>query len=74
MADVDDANAKPVERQPRRWKLKLTRDAVIFAVGVGGIIHETLFTQSDRPTLLILFAAMIGLPAFLRFDENRGGR
>jgi hypothetical protein len=40
-------------------------------VGLVGIAHETFFTHEDRPTLLILFAAMIGLPAFLRLDERR---
>lgn len=29
-----------------------------------------LFTSLDRPALLVLFAAMMGLPAFLRSDER----
>jgi hypothetical protein len=60
---------KPVRR--KRWKIRLTRDLTIFLVGLGGIVHEAFFTHEDRPTLLILFAAMIGLPAFLRLDEKR---
>lgn len=35
--------------------------------------YETLFTNVDRPTLLLLFAAMMGLPAFLRSDEKGKG-
>lgn len=62
--------SKKRRRHPR-WKFRLTRDAVIFIVGLIGIIHEAFFTSGDRPTLLILFAAMIGLPAFLRLDERR---
>ena len=41
------------------------RSAFLFALGTLGIAHETLLSNIDRPSLLILFAAMIGLPAFL---------
>ena len=41
------------------------RDVLLFVTGLGGVAHETLLTATDRPTLLILFAAMMGLPAFL---------
>lgn len=34
-----------------------------------GVAHETLLQHSERPTLLILFAAMMGLPAFLTSTE-----
>lgn len=59
----------------RRWvrsgKLKLTRDSILFISGLVGIGYETMFTHQDRPSLLFLFGAMIGLPAFLRTDEKR---
>lgn len=45
-----------------------TRNAILFLGGLVGVIHETLFSHTDRPTLLILFAAMMGLPAFLGRD------
>jgi uncharacterized membrane protein len=48
----------------------LVRDVALFLCGVAGIAYETVFTQVDRPTLLLLFAAMVGLPAFLRTDEK----
>jgi hypothetical protein len=35
-----------------------------------GIAYETLRNGAERPTLLLLFAAMVGLPAFLRGDES----
>ena len=57
-----------------RWrvpKLRVTRDTVLFLSGLGGIVHETFFTKLDRPDLLVLFMAMVGLPAFLRQDEYR---
>jgi hypothetical protein len=62
---------RPKKARRKRWRVKLTRDFTIFLVGLGGIVHETFFEEQDRPTLLILFAAMIGLPAFLRLDEKR---
>jgi hypothetical protein len=53
----------------RRRRGQAVRDSIIFGVGIAGIIYETVFQQVDRPTLLVLFAAMVGLPAFLRGDE-----
>lgn len=51
-----------------RWPW--VRDAVLFIGGAGGVVHETLLSKTDRPTLLILFAAMMGLPAFLRPEKD----
>jgi hypothetical protein len=61
------------QKRDRKWRRKLTRDGVVFAIGVVGIIHEIFFSTTDRPTLIILFAAMIGLPAFLHIDERGRG-
>jgi len=44
---------------------------VLFVAGLLGIVYETVFDSADRPSLLILFAGMIGLPAFLNLDERR---
>lgn len=52
-------------------RLKVTRSAILFVVGLAGILYETLAEHADRPTLLLLFAAMVGLPAFLRIDEKQ---
>lgn len=46
------------------------RDMLLFLGGLSGVFHETVLTHTERPTLLILFAAMMGLPAFLRSDES----
>lgn len=54
-----------------RYLNPAVRDAVLFVVGLAGIIYVTLTNGGDRPTLLVLFGAMIGLPAFLRTDEAR---
>lgn len=47
------------------------RDCALFLGGLAGVAFETLVTEGERPTLLILFAAMMGLPAFIRSDEAR---
>lgn len=50
----------------QRWPA--LRDILLFFGGMGGVFHETVLAVGERPTLLILFAAMMGLPAFLRMD------
>lgn len=50
----------------------ITRDSVLFVVGLGGIVHEAFVRTGDtRPEFLMLFAAMVGLPVALRRDEGR---
>lgn len=58
---------------PRRPKppWPFVRDVVLFVAGLGGIGYEAL-SGLERPTLLLLYAAMVGLPAFLRADERNG--
>lgn len=58
----------------KKRHLQFTRDGVLFVTGLMGIGYETLIEKIDRPTLLILFGGMIGLPAFLKKDtEHREG-
>jgi hypothetical protein len=47
------------------------RDVILFFAGLSGVAYETVGEHADRPTLLLLFGAMMGLPAFLRADERR---
>lgn len=47
-----------------------SRDIILFIAGLAGVCHETLIAVAERPTLLILFAAMMGLPAFLHKDDD----
>lgn len=51
--------------------IKIGRNTVLLIVGLLGVAHETLVNNTDRPTLLLLFAAMIGLPAFINQDEKK---
>ena len=48
---------------PNQWRA--ARDVSLFVIGLVGVIHEAFFTPYDRPGLLFLFSAMMGLPAVL---------
>jgi hypothetical protein len=58
----------PSDRFLKQWPA--IRDVLLFSGGLLGVAHETLLSSTDRPTLLLLFAAMMGLPAFLRQDSK----
>lgn len=65
---------EPEEERPGRQKkirYKYTRDGVLFFSGLGGVAHETFFSHTERPILLGVFMTMMGLPFFIRIDENR---
>jgi len=46
------------------------RKDILFVAGLIGIAYEA-YSGSERATLLLLYAAMIGLPLVLRADEAR---
>lgn len=47
----------------------------MFVVGLLLTVNEAVFrTGPERPSLLVLFAAMMGLPFVLRADEMRRGK
>jgi hypothetical protein len=57
-------------RWPRRPAVTTLFSWTTRLVGLGGVVHE-LLTGVDRPALLALLAAMIGLPDALRVDRDR---
>lgn len=57
------------EAEARVW-LRLARDVVSFAVGIGGIIYLLVTSGTKEPTFLIIFAAMVGAPLTLRADSR----
>jgi hypothetical protein len=70
------AQSERTSKSFKEWifQVHVTRDLVLFIVGLGGIVHEVFFWHGpERTTYLILFAAMIGLPAFLGMDQRRSG-
>lgn len=68
MSETEDLPAAVVARR----RFRITRDGILFVTGLAGIIYETVIHHGENPTLLILFGAMCGLPAFLRSDELLG--
>ena len=59
----------------RRRSLSGWRDAVLFLTGLALIVHEAVIrTGPERPTFLLLFGGMVGLPAFLRADDKRAAQ
>lgn len=56
-------------RQGTDWAA--ARQGALFLGGLLGVAHETLIYNGERPALLFLFAAMMGLAAFLR-TNGRG--
>lgn len=51
--------------------IKVVRDLAIFVLGSYGFIHELTRSGSERPQILIMSAAMMGLPLIIRGDEKR---
>lgn len=47
------------------------RNFTLFMSGLLGVAHETLLTTTDRPSLIVAFSAMMGLPAVLGKDEKK---
>lgn len=66
------------QEEVRRRLPRITRDTLMFSVGLIGVVHETAAiwvadqTFGERPVLLGVFVAMMGLPAFLHLDEKKG--
>lgn len=69
--------AKEAQVARRRWWAGVTRDLVLFTVGLALFIFEAAIRQGDpRESILFMEAGMMGLPAILRADElrRRNGR
>lgn len=61
----------------RRWQL--IRDIILFFSGLAGVAYQLLAAKTVEPSLTVVFAAMMGLPAALWGDDVRkkkipGGR
>lgn len=52
--------------------VKVTRDIAIFILGGVAFVHELTSSTTERPQILIMSAAMMGLPLIIRGDEKRG--
>jgi hypothetical protein len=54
------------------WKIisTINRRSVMFAVGATGFLHELLLGDLERPFLLALCGALMGLPFVLSADQK----
>lgn len=50
----------------RPLPVKITRDLVLYCLGLAIIVNEVWFMHDVRPYILILASALVGLPVFLR--------
>lgn len=50
--------------------MKQWQRLVSFAVGIAGIIYETVAVDNDRPYLLAVFMIMMGLPVAIGWDKK----
>ena len=46
------------------------RSTILFFFALGGITWETVVEKTERPTLLILFGMMAGLPIFINAEDR----
>lgn len=42
----------------------------MFVMGLSGFAHEVLIRGPERPTLLLACLALMGVPFFMRKDED----
>lgn len=49
------------------------RDVLTAGLGAAGIVHETVLAETERPTLLIVFAGLLGLPLVFR-ETDKGAK
>jgi hypothetical protein len=65
------------DRLPITWRVAaavFSWNTVLRVAGLCGVVNEAWFKEVDRPTLLLLFAAMMGLPSFLPKQLGGGGK
>ncbi len=49
---------------------RFTRDALMFTIGAIGFFHELIVSQAERPFILALSGALMGLPFVLSADSK----
>lgn len=52
----------------------VNRSTIMFTAGLFGFLHELILGQAERPYLLALCGAMMGLPFVLAADRRFGER
>jgi hypothetical protein len=52
-------------------RLRLYRSVALFVAGLLGTGYEVVVNHVERPSVLVLLAGMMGLPAFFERDADR---
>lgn len=60
---ADDATPSPLDRI---WWVAPARDGLLFVGGLVGFMFVLLTPELRDPSILVLLAGMMGLPAFLQ--------
>lgn len=47
----------------------LTRDNLTYLIGAAGLLWETVVEEGERPTLVLVFGALLGLPVWAAVDR-----
>lgn len=64
-----DVVAPPEPAPAGRRRRQITRDTVLFAAGLGLTIYEAVIRHGEpRPSLLVVYVGMMGLPAVFQAD------
>lgn len=64
----------PVVSEGRPWNpSRSSSSAYVFIVGASGLLYETVWRTSERPTMIALFSAVIGLPLLHGKPTDSGG-
>lgn len=60
-------------RSEDNWEIWNTRirDAILFIVGILGIINELFIMNEPRSSALLFLGSLVGLPFVLNADERR---
>ncbi len=60
------------ERSFARWDKRI-RDALLFSVGLAGVINELWIQPEPRIYSLVFLGSILGIPFVLHADEKRRG-
>jgi hypothetical protein len=60
----------------KRWNVRIQRNTVLGVLGATGFLHEVFLNKAvgEHPTLLLVSAALLGVPVWLSVDERRQDR
>lgn len=59
------------DKETADFIVKLVRDLALLLAGVGLTVYEGITGGTERPSLYVLYAGMMGLGPVLRYAESR---